>query len=174
MTCPSLLHRYRPAAAEFLGDVSHARHLRTAGRRVVARLRQDDGVAQFGRFVLVGGAATLVYGLLFLVLGRLGYLPAHLVGTAASTVLANELHRQLTFRAEDRVNWLSAQVEAGGVALVGLLASGVALGWLNSSADTAPVALQVALVATVTGAIGLVRFVALRWIFRPTDAPAAR
>ena len=36
--------------------------------------------------------------------------------TVASTVLANELHRQLTFRAEDRVNWLSAQLEAGGVA----------------------------------------------------------
>jgi putative flippase GtrA len=93
--------------------------------------------------------------------------------TVASTVLANELHRQLTFRAEDRVDWLSAQLEAGGVALVGLLASGVALGWLNSSADS-PVALQVLLVATVTGLIGLVRFVALRWIFRPTGAAAAR
>jgi putative flippase GtrA len=169
-----VLLRHRPAAAEFLGDVSHARHLRTAGRRVVARLRQDDGVAQFGRFVLVGGAATLVYGLLFLVLGRLGYLPAHLVGTAASTVLANELHRQLTFHAEDRVNWLSAQVEAGGVAVVGLLATTAALGWVHSSAGAVPVFLQITLVTAVTGAIGLVRFLALRWIFRPTGLPASR
>ena len=172
MTCPSLL-RHQPAA-EFLGDVAHARHLRAGVRQVSARLRQDDGVAQFGRFVLVGSASTLLYGVLSLALGGFGYLPAHLVGTVASTVLANELHRQLTFRAEDRVNWLSAQLEAGGVALVGLLASGVALGWLNASADSAPVVLQVALVAAVTGLIGLVRFVALRRIFRPTEAPAAR
>jgi putative flippase GtrA len=171
VTCPSLL-RHQPAAA-FLDDVAHARHFRAGVRRFAARLQRDDGQAQFGRFVLVGGASTLLYGVLYLALGDLGYLPAHVAATVASTVLANELHRQLTFRAEDRVDWLSAQLEAGGVALVGLLASGVALGWLNSSADS-PVALQVLLVATVTGLIGLVRFVALRWIFRPTGAAAAR
>jgi len=34
--------------------------------------------------------------------------------------------------------------------------------------------LQIALVTAVTGTVGLVRFVALRWIFRPTGVPAAR
>jgi putative flippase GtrA len=173
VTSPSLL-RCQPAAIEFFGDVLHARHLRAAIRRFDRRLRDDDGPAQFGRFVLVGGASTLLYGVLYLALGGLGYLPAHLAGTVASTVLANEMHRQLTFRAENRVSWLGAQVEAGGVALVGLVASGIALGWVNSSADSVPIALQIALVAAVTGAIGLVRFAALRWIFRPTGAPAAR
>jgi putative flippase GtrA len=174
VTCPSLLHRYRPAAAEFLGDVSHARHLRAAVRGIVVRLRRDDVVAQFGRFVIVGGAATLVYGLVFLALSGFGYLPANLAGSLASTVLANELHRRLTFRAEDRVSWLSAQIEAGGVALVGLLATSAALGWVHSSADSVPAGLEIALVAAVTGGIGLVRFVTLRWIFRPTGVPAAR
>jgi putative flippase GtrA len=174
VTCPSLLLRYQPAAAEFLGDVAHARHLQAAVRRSATRLRRDDAVAQFGRFVLVGSVATLLYGVLYLALGGLGYLPAHLVGTAASTVLANEMHRQLTFRAENRVNWLSAQLEAGGVALAGLLATTLALGWLRSSASAAPLALQIAVVAGVTAAIGLVRFAALRWIFRPTGVPAAR
>jgi putative flippase GtrA len=174
VTCPSLLPRSRPAAAGFLGDVSHARHLRAAVRRVVARLRRDDVVAQFGRFMIVGGAATLVYGLVLVALSSVGYLPANLAGSLASTVLANELHRRLTFRAEDRVSWLSAQVEAGGVGVVSLLATTAALGWVHSSADSVPAGLQIALVAAVTGAIGLVRFVALRWIFRPTEAPAAR
>jgi putative flippase GtrA len=174
VTCPSVLLRYRPAAVEFLGDVSHARHLRAAGRRVLSRLRADDGRAQFGRFVLVGAASTLVYGVLFLLLGALGYLPAHLVATGASTVLANELHRQLTFRAEDRVNWLSAQVEAGGVAVVGLLVTTLALGWVHSSEASVPVGLQIALVTAVTAAIGVARFVALRWIFRPAGLGAAR
>jgi putative flippase GtrA len=160
VTCPSLL-RHQPAA-EFLGDVAHARHLRAGVRRVSARLRQ------------VGSAATLLYGVLYLALGGFGYLPAHLVGTVASTVLANELHRQLTFRAEDRVDWFSAQVEAGGVAVAGLLATSLALGWLHSSASAAPVGLQITVVAGVTAAIGLVRFAALRWIFRPTGAPTAR
>ena len=174
MTCPSLLHRYRPAAAESLGGVSHARHLRAAVRGVVARLRRDDVTAQFGRFVIVGGAASLVYGLVFLTVSSFGYLPANLAGSAASTVLANELHRRLTFRAEDRVSWLSAQVEAGGVAVVGLLATTAALGWVNSSADPVPAGVQIALVTAVTGGIGVIRFVTLRWIFRPTGVPAAR
>ena len=174
MTCPSLLMRYRPAAAEFLGDVSHARHLRAAVRRVVARLRRDDVLAQFGRFVIVGGVATLAYGLVFLALATLGYLPANLAGSVASTILANEMHRRLTFRAEERVTWLTAQVEAGGVAAVGLLATTAALAWVHSLADPVPAALQIAVVMAVTGAIGGVRFLALRWIFRPTGVPAAR
>jgi putative flippase GtrA len=174
VTCPSVLLRHRTAAVEFLGDVSHARHLRAAARRVLTRLRGDDGPAQFGRFVLVGAASTLVYGVLFLVAGGLGYLPAHVVATTASTVLANELHRQLTFHAEDRVSWLSAQVEAGGVAVVGLVVTSLALGWVHSSEASVPVGLQVTLVTAITAAIGLSRFVALRWIFRPTGLRTAR
>jgi putative flippase GtrA len=143
-------------------------------RRVVVRLRRDDVTAQFGRFVIVGGAVTLLYGLAFLALNSVGYLPAHLSATVASTVLANELHRRLTFRAEDRVSWLSAQIVAGGVAVAGLLATTAALGWVHSSADSVPAGLQIALVTAVTGAIGAVRFGALRWIFRPTGVPAAR
>ena len=81
-------------------------------------------------------------------------------------MLANELHRRLTFHAEDRVSWLSAQLEAGGVSLLGLLATSAALGWLDATVGSRPV-LQIALVVTVTAGIGLMRFVALRWIFRP-------
>src|SRR3954471_1228985 len=120
VTCPSLV-RFRPTVAEFLGDVSHARHLRRGITHVQARLHRDDVFAQFARFVLVGGASTAVYGLLYIGLGGLGYLTAHLTATAVSSILANELHRRLTFRAEERVTWVNAQVEAGAVALVGLL-----------------------------------------------------
>ena len=173
MTCPSLL-RYRPVAAEFLGDVSHARHLRRGVALFQARLQWDDAFAQFARFVLVGGASTAGYGLLYISLGALGYLPAHLIATVASSILANEMHRRLTFRAEERVTWINAQVEAGAVALFGLLATSLALGWLNSSVGSAHMLLQITLVAAVTAAIGLMRFVALRWIFRPTGLPAGR
>ena len=115
---------------------------RTAGRsttgaalRVVDRLRRDDTLAQFARFVLVGGTTTVIYAALFLSLSRvagLDYLPAHVAATTVTTVLANEMHRRLTFRAEDRVSWVAAQWEAGGVSVVGLVATSSALEWLDS------------------------------------------
>ncbi|SNT03530.1 Putative flippase GtrA (transmembrane translocase of bactoprenol-linked glucose) [Geodermatophilus pulveris] len=159
MTCPSLLVR-RPAAGETAGSVA-------------GRLRGEDTLAQFTRFVLVGGSTTLVYAALFVALEGFGYLPAHVVATATSTVLANEMHRRLTFHAGERVTWLTAQLEAGGVTVVGLLLSSTALGVLDSLAPDASVVTQVALVVTVTGLVGLMRFIALRWLFRPRTATTA-
>ena len=173
MTCPSLR---RPALTEFFGDRSHgaADTVRDASVRLAARLRRDDTFAQFARFVLVGGTSTAFYAALFLALGGYGYLPAHLVATVASSVLANELHRRLTFRADERVTWLAAQIEAGSVSLLGLLATSAALGWLDAVAGSAHAIVQITLVATITAVIGVMRFVALRWIFRPTEAVPAQ
>lgn len=154
---------------EFLGGLSHARV--EAGRdvalRTATRLRQDDGWAQFARFVVVGATSTALYAVLFLSLRSLGYLPAHVVATVSSSMLANELHRRLTFRADRHVSFMTAQVEAGGVSFVGLIATTTALGWLDAVAGSAPPYWQIILVATVTAVIGLLRFMALRWIFRP-------
>ena len=174
MTC-SFLPRRSPAGDELVGDLSRSRteRARDAAVRVVARLRRDDTLAQFARFVLVGGSTTAVYAVLFLSLqglGGLSYLPAHLAATSVTTVLANEMHRRLTFRAEERVSWLSAQWEAGGVSVVGLVATSSALEWLDSVTETAHPAVQVTVVATVTAVIGTLRFIALRWIFRPQSA----
>ena len=168
MTCPSRT-RCRPVL-EFLGGMSHGpvEHARDVAARTGVRLRQDDALAQFARFVLVGGSSTALYAVLFLSLRGLGYLPAHVVATVASSILANELHRRLTFHAERRVSWLTAQVEAGGVSLLGLLATSAALGWLDAATGTAHPFWQISLVAAVTAFIGLLRFLALRWIFRPT------
>ena len=157
MSCPTL-HRCPPAAAERLGELS-------------AWVRRDDALAQFLRFVLVGATSTALYAVLYISLSGLGYLPAHLISTVVSTIAVNEAHRRLTFRAEDRVDWLTAQWEAGGVALVGLVSTSAALTWLDSAAGSAPIWLQITLVASVTAIIGVLRFVALRWIFRP-HAPA--
>jgi putative flippase GtrA len=172
VTCPSLLRR-RPAVPEFVGDLPRATPADDDAAPLLDRIRRDDATAQFARFVLVGGASTLVYAALFVALQPFGYLSAHLVATVASSILANELHRRLTFRAEHRVHWLTAQVEAGGVSFLGLVATSIALGWLNETAGSAPVALQIALVAVVTAVIGLMRFLALRWIFRPTASASA-
>jgi len=176
VTCPSLQRR-RPEATEQLGDPSPAppHQASEAAHEVAERLRRDDTFAQFVRFVLVGGSSTAVYAVLFLALEWLGgYLPAHVVATVTSSVLANEMHRRLTFRAEERVSWLTAQIEAGGGSLFGLGATSVALGWLDATTGAAHPVLQITLVAAVTGLIGLIRFIALRWIFRPTGTLTAQ
>jgi putative flippase GtrA len=174
VTCPCLLRR-RPAAADVLGDLAQRfPQLRARVAPVIARLRRDDTLAQFARFVLVGGTSTAVYAVLFIALQDLGYLPANAGATVTSSILANELHRRLTFRADERIGFWTAQVEAGGVSLFGLVATSVALGWLDARVGSAPVLLQISLVAAVTAAIGLMRFGALRWIFRPVAAPAGQ
>jgi putative flippase GtrA len=146
-----------PAAAERLGELS-------------ARVRKDDAVAQFIRFAFVGGVTTAVYAGMFVALSRridVGYLTAHLISTVLTTVLANEMHRRLTFRADERVDFFTAQWEAGAVAAIGLLSTSAALTWLDSTANSVPAILQITLVVAVTTTIGIIRFIALRWIFRP-------
>lgn len=177
MTCPSLLRRSSSAVAATdqpaPPTAPRPSHLRG---ELLAALRRDDLLAQFSRFLLVGVVTTAVYAVLFLALSQLGgldYLPAHVAAIITSTALANELHRRLTFHAEERVSWLTAQWEAGSVTLIGLVATSAALRWLDAVTETAHPVLQVGVVALVTAVIGALRFIALRWIFRSrTPAPA--
>ncbi len=135
-------------------------------------LRRDDGWSQFVRFVGVGGAANLLYGTLFFLLSDLGSQSANLAGSIASSALANELHRRLTFHAGGRVSWMRAQWEGGGLAAAGMVATAVALAWFESVADGGAGA-QLVVVVVVTGVVGLVRFVVLRRVFATGDLEAA-
>ena len=174
VTCPSLLRRH-PAvdvvtetASAVVGSASE---LRASSERRYARWVQqlrngDQGGAQLARFAGVGLISSVLYAVLFLVFDGLGHQPANIVGALGSTVLANELHRRLTFHADGRVSWFTAQWEGGGLAVVGLVATSLALAGLDQLVDDASWQLQLVLIAAVTGAIGLVRFVALRaWVF---------
>ncbi|MQA34080.1 GtrA family protein [Modestobacter roseus] len=139
--------------------------MRRATERLVCRVSSDDGPGQFLRFVAVGGLANLLYALLFLLSAGAGAQAANLVGALASSVVANELHRRLTFRAGQRVSWHAAQWEGGGLALAGMATTSVALGWVGALAPEASPVIGLATIGLVTGAIGLVRFAALRWAF---------
>jgi putative flippase GtrA len=157
----ALCRRQTATAAPQVGDVG------PAVRRLADRLREDDVPAQFARFVLFGGLSSALYAVLFVALGDLGDLGdqgANIVGAIGSSALANELHRRLTFHAGERVSWLTAQWEGGGMALVGMVATALALAWWDATTDSGAFA-RFVVVAGVTGAIGLVRFLALRWAF---------
>jgi putative flippase GtrA len=166
-----MLLRRRSAPVDVVGEQSEdpADPPQDAVDGSSAWLRGDTTSAQFARFVLVGGSTTVVYALLFLTFAGLiglAYMVAHVASIIVSTALANELHRRLTFHAEDRVGWFAAQWEAGGISLIGLFATSTALGWLDVLTETAHHVLQIAVVVAVTALIGAIRFVALRWIFR--------
>jgi putative flippase GtrA len=170
VTCPSLLrHPYAGGAREAGHLVTTELHrLARLAADLRTRLQQDDAGAQFARYVVVGGVSSALYALLFIGLGGLGSQPANLAGAIASTLLANELHRRLTFHAGQQVSWFAAQWEGGGLAVVGLVATSLALAGVHGLIGDVGTAAQLCLIAAVTGAIGLVRFVALRsWVFTP-------
>jgi putative flippase GtrA len=170
VTCPSLLRRTTLSGAREAGHLVTAELHRVP--RVAAdlrsRLQQDDTGAQFARYVVVGAVSSALYAVLFIALGGLGSQPANLAGAIASTLLANEMHRRLTFHAGQRVSWFAAQWEGGGLAAVGLVATSLALAGVHGLIGDVGTGVQLCLITAVTGAIGLVRFVALRsWVFSP-------
>ncbi|NIL77015.1 hypothetical protein RhoFasB10_03153 [Rhodococcus sp. B10] len=136
------------------------------GPRLKARLRGETALAQFARFVFVGASSNVLYAVVFVVLAALGSFVANIAGIAASTVLANELHRRHTFHAAERVGWFQAQWEAGGLALVGLALGTVALAAVHVLFPGASAVAQILVVIAVSAATGALRFLALRgWVF---------
>jgi len=170
VTCPSLLRRSF-ADGTRAGTAAEQAHEATerARRAAVAlatRLRGDDAAAQLTRFAVVGVVSSALYALLFVALERWGDQPANLAGAIGSTLLANELHRRLTFHAGEQVSWFTAQWEGGGLAGVGLVATSLTLAGVHALVGDVGTAAQLGLIAAVTGLIGLIRFVALRsWVF---------
>ena len=169
MTCPSLLRRTAVGGARE-GRTVVADEVAEPAERLRGRLSQDDAGAQFARYVVVGAVSSALYALVFIALDAVGDQPANLAGAIASTLLANEMHRRLTFHAGGQVSWFTAQWEGGGLAGVGLVATSLALAGVRALVGDIGTVSQLCLIAAVTGAIGLIRFVALRsWVFSPAS-----
>ncbi|MBF6412403.1 GtrA family protein [Nocardia cyriacigeorgica] len=139
------------------------------GRRYSVRIRQAllgaHPCAQLLRFALVGGASNLSYLLLFLACTGLGAMTANAAGSIVSAMIANELHRRITFRAAGRISWLTAQWQGGGLALIGLLTSTAALAGIEFVAPALDELTRAGLVLAVMAAVGGFRFLALRGLF---------
>ncbi|WP_250032181.1 GtrA family protein [Paractinoplanes maris] len=146
--------------------------IRRAESIPAAWLRSDAVVAQLVRFAATGGTTALLqFGVFFLLFGA-GEQVANLAGVVLSSMLANEMHRRLTFRAGARVSWLTAQWEGGGLSAAALAASSLALALLGDVVGD-DWRSGVLLIAAVNAVVGLTRFVLLRvWVFAGDRAPA--
>ncbi|MBF6128347.1 GtrA family protein [Nocardia brasiliensis] len=130
--------------------------------QLITYLRGDRAFAQLIRFALVGGSSNIAYVLLFFAMHGIGPLIANVVGSIVSTVIANELHRQLTFHARGRVGWFTAQWEGGGLALVGLAITTAGLAALDVWAPSIGGPAEATAILAITAAVGGMRFLALR------------
>ncbi|WP_194814689.1 GtrA family protein [Nocardia sp. XZ_19_385] len=150
---------YTPWAVAYpaMGDLTSARF-----EDLMRYLRGDRAFAQLIRFALVGGSSNVAYVLLFFAMHGIGPLVANVAGSVVSTIIANELHRQLTFHAAGRVGWFTAQWEGGGLALIGLGISTAGLAALEIWAPGLGGAAQAGAVLALTAAVGGLRFLALR------------
>ncbi|MET9486610.1 GtrA family protein [Nocardia sp. NPDC006630] len=130
--------------------------------RVSQYLRGDHAFAQLIRFALVGGSSNIAYVLLFMAMNGIGPMVANIAGSIVSTMIANELHRRLTFHAAGRVGWFSAQWEGGALAMIGLLISTAALAGLEFWAPGLGEIAQATAMIAVMAVVGGLRFLALR------------
>ncbi|MVU77689.1 GtrA family protein [Nocardia sp. ET3-3] len=149
------------AAADLAFD-GYSRLRAQAFGRVTGFLRGDHALAQLIRFALVGGLSNIAYALLFVAMIGIGPLIANIAGSILSTVIANELHRRLTFRAAGRVGWFTAQWEGGGLAVIGLGVSTAALAGLDFFAPGLGAMVEAGAVIAIMAAVGGLRFLALR------------
>ena len=163
MTCSTLARR--PAPAGIRGSVRSAAGSVGTPPWLRSVVDGDAPLAQLARFAVMGGLATTVQLLVFLLLAPVGVLLANAVAGAGSTALANELHRRRTFHAEGRIGWLTAQWEGAGLAVLGLGITSGALATLTVVLPDAGAPIQALLVLSINAAVGLGRFLALRWAF---------
>jgi putative flippase GtrA len=124
-------------------------------------LRSGTAPAQLVRFAATGGITFVVQFGLFYSLFPFGGQVATWGSGVVSSMLANEMHRRLTFRAGSRVPWWTAQWEGGGLSLVALAATSAALALAGDAFGTGWGA-RVLLIAAVNAAVGLSRFALLR------------
>lgn len=130
--------------------------------RVQRYLRGDHVFAQLIRFAAVGGSSNIAYVLLFMAMSEFGSMAANIAGSILSTVIANELHRRLTFNAAGQVTWFTAQLEGGGLALIGMVISTAALAGLESWAPGLGEVAQAGALMALMAAVGGARFLVLR------------
>ncbi|TQS44475.1 hypothetical protein FL583_13490 [Cryptosporangium phraense] len=134
------------------------------GTVTVARARAvavaSHHVWPFIRFVVVGGASTLLSAVIFVPL--LLVMPSAVANTVASivsTLLSNEAHRSWTFRS-DR-NGLLARVAAAGTVLLSYLVTTGALLVLDSTTPHASHTLELTVMLIASAVGGLARYLLL-------------
>ncbi|MGW1965573.1 hypothetical protein ACWCPD_35615 [Streptomyces sp. NPDC001935] len=118
----------------------------------------------FARFVLCGGGVGLASS--FAVAALASWIPwslANALITAASTLLATELHARFTFGAGGRATW-SQHVQSAGSAAATYAVTCMAMVVLHHVVASPGVAVEQAVYLSASALAGVARFVALRLV----------
>jgi putative flippase GtrA len=129
---------------------------------------------EVGWFVAIGVASTAGQALLYWVL-RLWWPPvaANLVSLLVLTVLNTEANRRLTFR-HAAAGPVRAHLGAGGLFLLGCIATSGAVLWFTHAEPGASPAAETAVLTAASVAVTVVRFVVLRLAVFRTPARTER
>ncbi|SFT86980.1 GtrA-like protein [Geodermatophilus amargosae] len=176
------------AKADLAGIARMMRALAT-GRLPVAELRAQIGrrplpnpvpgvsaglAAQLVRFTLIGGASTVAYLLLFLLLRDMtGAQAANLVALLVTAVANTAANRRITFGIRGPDGAARHHVQGLLVFVLGLALTSGTLALLHAVDPAPATALESALLLAANAAATLLRFLLLRgWVFRTAAVPA--
>ncbi|MER7467038.1 GtrA family protein [Streptomyces sp. NPDC097981] len=131
----------------------------------------------FARFVLCGGGVGIASS--FAVVALASWMPwalANAVITAASTLLATELHARFTFGAGGRASWRQ-HTQSAGSAAAAYAVTCMAMLVLQHLVAAPSAVLEQVVYLTASALAGVARFAVLRLVVfvchRPQEAPAA-
>ncbi|WP_331728569.1 GtrA family protein [Streptomyces sp. NBC_00158] len=133
---------------------------------VVLNRRQEipGAFASFARFVLCGGGVGLVSSFAVVVLGSwMPWALANAVITAASTLLATELHARFTFGAGGRATWRQ-HAQSAGSAAAAYVVTCMAMLMLHHLAAAPGALLEQVVYLSASAVAGVARFAVLRLV----------
>ncbi|AZI56945.1 GtrA family protein [Nakamurella antarctica] len=128
--------------------------------------------SQLSRFIGIGGIATVIQLGMFAGLALItSTVWANIISWTLSTVVANRAHRSVTFKVHDKDSRQRDLSVAAAFSLVALVASTLVLATVDTNGTMSLIVL-----ISVNGAVGVARYVALRWWFgkhqhSPVSAP---
>lgn len=126
-------------------------------------------IGQLVRFAVVGIASTVAYAILFLMLhGAMGDQGANFLALLVTAVLNTAANRAFTFGVHGRMHAARDQFQGLVIFGIGLVMTSGTLAVLNLVAPDASKHVQLVVLTLANLAATLVRFIGLRWVFRPS------
>ncbi len=165
-----LLGVWRLGRALSLGTLPLDELRRSLGREPLVPGVPRGMISQLVRFGIVGGASTVAYALLYLVLhSMIGAQAANFVALLATAILNTAANRAFTFGVRGSASAAKHQMQGLLIFAFGLLLTSGSLFVLHQWVPSAPKHVELVVLVSANLIATITRFVGLRWVFRTAD-----